>query len=178
MVNVRFGEGKLIPDLCLRAISIQSCWVISVMLSVTVTVTDSLVMAACWRRQSVHPTCFPGTTLPGRRLEVWQENSLSLNVSKIKELIVDDKKRGTGGTHQRGRSGESQKLQVTKRAHHRRPDMDLPYYYHGEEGATLKAQHTQGSWRFSFQALLTLCHGTVDYKDVETQNMPVKKFCF
>ena len=57
-----------------------------------------------------------------RALGVWcQENNLSLNVNKTKELIVDFRRQQREHAHyphRQGRSGEGEKLKVPQRTHH------------------------------------------------------------
>ena len=67
-----------------------------------------------------------------RALGMWcQENNLTLNVNKTKEMVVDFRKQ-----HRRDSSGEGGTFLVPRRTHHRQTEIVHPHRQRGEEGAT------------------------------------------
>ena len=79
-----------------------------------------------------------------RALRVWcQENNLSLNVNKTKEMIVEfrkQKREHPPYPHRWDCSGESGKFYVPRHTHHGQTEMVHPHRQRGEEDATVPRQ--------------------------------------
>jgi hypothetical protein len=77
-----------------------------------------------------------------------QDNNLSTNVNKTKELILETAEGAHPYPHRRVRSGEGGKLQVSRRTHHRQTEMVHPHRHWGDDGATapIQAQEADEIW--------------------------------